>query len=51
LASKDKRFKDKIIRTPSPGRYEATVKPAVKHGFAPFGTKALPKKRENNIPG
>ncbi|KAH1019277.1 hypothetical protein HUJ04_009121 [Dendroctonus ponderosae] len=51
LASKDKRFKEKIIRTPSPGRYEIVSKPKTVPNIAPFGFKAKYKRAENNNPG
>ncbi|KAL1509797.1 hypothetical protein ABEB36_004479 [Hypothenemus hampei] len=51
LASKDKRFKDKIIRTPSPGRYEIDKKTETKESVAPFGVKSIYKRSETNTPG
>lgn len=51
MGSKDKRFKDKFIRTPSPGRYEVGLKKDVEPAAAPFGIKEIYKRPENNNPG
>ncbi|XP_066247013.1 uncharacterized protein [Euwallacea similis] len=51
LASKDKRFKEKVMRTPSPGRYEISQTTNTKPSFAPFGMKTEYQTNENNNPG
>ncbi|KAF7285521.1 hypothetical protein GWI33_010520 [Rhynchophorus ferrugineus] len=52
LASRDERFKEKIIRTPSPGRYNVIPKEEFRESKAPFGVAAaITRQRHNNIPG
>ncbi|CAH1128858.1 unnamed protein product [Ceutorhynchus assimilis] len=51
LANKEKRFKEKFIRTPSPGRYEVTKNLETKQAAAPFNIKSSYGRPENNLPG